>query len=218
MRESGCALVCALVLSAAANAAPADNEQLMFALSQMDAAGVAAALEQGADPNYLDPEINTPPLLIALAAKQAAIATLLLDKGANAKVILVMSDLRIPTLVLAVKCGDPVLVEKLIERGANPAVTDNFGNTALTQAAFEGREPIVKALLAKGVSPDQVDGQRRTALLWSIKTSNLSLVKLLLERGANPNLAGVGGLTPMQAAKSSGNAEIIAALGKAGAK
>ena len=219
IRHLGYALVCAITLSAATNAAdPAADEELVLALSKMDAAGVSAALAQGANPNYLDPEINSVPLLIALAGKEPAIAMLLLEKGADAKVELVMNEMRVPALILAVKCGDPALVAKLIERGADPAATDSYGNTALTQAAYEGRAEIIKVLLANGVSPDQLDGQHRSALLWAIKTTNISLVKLLLAHGASPNLAGEGGLTPLMAAKSRNNQEIIATLHKAGAK
>jgi len=219
IRQLGRALVCAFILSVSANAAAPDaNEELVLALSKMDAAGVSAALDQGADPNYLDPEISTAPLVIALAGKQPAIAMLLLEKGADAKVELAMNELRIPALILAVKCGDAALVAKLMERGADPAANDNYGNTALTQAAYQGSEAIIKVLLAKGVSPDQPDGQHRTALLWAIKTANVSLVKLLLQHGANPNLADDGGLTPMKAARSRDDQEIIAVLRKAGAK
>jgi ankyrin repeat protein len=207
-----------LALSVATNAAPADNEELFFAVGKMDIQAVRVALAHGADPNYLDPEIKTPLLLFALADKKPDIAILLLEHGADAKVELVIEEQRVPSLVLAAKMDDPTLIAKLIERGADPTATDNYGNTPLASAAFNGREGSVRALLADGVSANQFDGRGRTPLLWAVGTSNLSMLALLLENGADPNLAGKDGLSPMSAAKSKGNQAIISALRKAGAK
>lgn len=205
-----------LALSSAAHAQSA-NDDLLVAINNRDARAVGAALTMGADPNYLDPELTTTPLVIALGSRQSAIALLLLAKGADPKAELADGAQHIPAMILAVKCDDPAVIAAMIDHGGDAAATDSYGNTALTEAASDGRGDMVQALLGKGVDPNQADGRNRTALMWAIKTTNLPLVNLLLAHGAHANLA-VDGVTPLQAAKSKGNADIVAALRKAGAK
>jgi uncharacterized protein len=217
IRRIARAALLALVLSASARAEDA-NDRMLMALSQKDANGVAAALAQGADPNHLDPQINATPLVIALTNRQPASAMLLLEKGANPNAELARDGLRVPALLIAIAHNDPVLIGKLVDCGADVAATDNYGNTALTQASFPPRKAIIRVLLEKGADPNQLDGKKHSALLWAIQVASSDTVDLLLAHGADPNLAGAEGLTPLKAARKLGHKGIMAALKKAGAK
>ena len=96
-----------------------------------------------------------------------------------------MNELRIPSLILAVKCGDAALVAKLLGAAPIRRAPNNFLETR------RSRKPRTRAAkqssrcrAGERVGPDQPDGQHRTALLWGIKTANVSLVKLLLQHGS----------------------------------
>lgn len=212
-------LVC-LGVPAGAEQLSADDE-LLGAILSKDIEGARTALAHGADPNcvyHLEGLEGATPLMAALGTREAQMTLLLLEKGANPGVKLVGEGMRVPALNVALKSGDPALLSKMIEHGADPAATDESGNTVLTEAASAGQEDMIRALIASGVSPNQIDGRQRTALQWAVMMNNVSLVKALLELGADPNLAGTDGLTPMKAARKKHNGDIIAVLQKAGAK
>ena len=57
--------------------------------------------------------------------------------------------------------GQPKIVKKLLEGGANPNQANKYGETALTDASKYGHVDIVKMLLEGGANPNQVKKRRR---------------------------------------------------------
>jgi len=151
-------------------------------------------------------------------------------------------------LHLAVRNGDPAIVQLLIEAGADPRKTNLSGESVLETALKNRRMRIAERLIAvgapfegdrllfemvnAGVSDrdvyrllarhgarfDVVDANGKTPLLLAIEQERPALVKQLILHGADVNQPGRDGTRPLTAANRLG-AERIAQLLKAnGAK
>jgi len=97
----------------------------------------------------------------------------------------------------ASQSGDVALMKLLLERGADPKIATNFGDTALTAAGGIG--------WVEGVTFE-----------WS-KEQNLEAIKLLLDLGLDPNVANKDGRTPLMGAALKGRNEAIQLLVDRGA-
>ena len=87
----------------------------------------------------------------AMQVEQAALARTLLDRGVA--VDAAMGKPRITALMMAAIRGNKPLVQLLLERGADPALADNKGQTALTFALKKGHADVAELLSAAGTSP-----------------------------------------------------------------
>ena len=90
-------------------------------------------------------------------------------------------------LMQAVAAGDPVAVEALLAKGADPEARARDGVTALIVAARHGRGAIAERLLAAGAQVDAATDAGRTALMEAAERGDLVLVRLLLKHGAQVN-------------------------------
>jgi ankyrin repeat protein len=86
-----------------------------------------------------------------------------------------------PLLVLAVKQGDPAMVEMLIRSGAD---VDASNGSPLLWAAQNGREDMVRLLLDKGADINRGDNTYKTPLAYAKEAGHTAIVDLLLARGA----------------------------------
>ncbi|KAJ1324524.1 ankyrin repeat domain-containing protein 50 [Microdochium nivale] len=128
-------------------------------------------------------------------------------------------------LQAASEAGDATLVEKLLALGAdvNAPPSPTLGLTALQAAAGRGHHDVVKTLLAAGAKADAPACRYRgyTALQGAcLHGGSAELVGTLLAAGADPNLPGSkfqGGYA-LHAAVEGGNADVVRALVKAGAR
>ena len=84
-------------------------------------------------------------------------------------------------------------------------------------AAIVGDTDAVRRLLDIGLPVDAVDSQGCSALLRAAGGGHRALVELLLARGAKPGLAAITGATPLSAAVSMRQMEIVERLLNAGA-
>jgi len=128
------------------------------------------------------------PLYFAVRENQMAVATLLLDRGANpfynGEDLIEMARLRrLPEM------------EALIEshRGQSSLVNqpsqDALG-TALADAAGRGQLEVVRSLLAQGAdpnAPEEGNAPHGRALYAAVYNKHFDVARLLLEHGANPN-------------------------------
>ena len=87
----------------------------------------------------------------------------------------------------AVYREDVDLVERLIERGANPSTVNGFGSSPMMEAAVNGNAAIVGLLLEAGADPDSANPENQTALMAAARTGNVDAAKLLLDAGAGVN-------------------------------
>jgi ankyrin repeat protein len=98
----------------------------------------------------------------------------------------------------ASQSGDTALMKLLLERGANPKIATDYGDTALSAASGIG--------WVEGVTYE-----------WS-KEENYQAIKMLLDLGLDPNAANNDGRTPLMGAALKGRNDVIQLLVDRGAK
>nr|XP_018914803.1 PREDICTED: ankyrin repeat domain-containing protein 50 isoform X1 [Bemisia tabaci] len=120
-------------------------------------------------------------------------------------------------LNLAARHGHPMVVEVLLNGGADVNHADDDGWTALRAAAWGGHTQVVESLLRCGADVDSRDMDGRTALRAAAWGGHNSVVKKLLENGADPNARDAEGRTALIAAAYMGHSEIVSVLLEYGA-
>ena len=71
-------------------------------------------------------------------------------------------------------------------RGADVEAVNEFGDTALVDAAALGNDEIAETLLRHGANPNASSATRDNPLHCAVRSGNARLVILLLKAGANP--------------------------------
>jgi ankyrin repeat protein len=143
------------------------------------------------------------------AAISAVTFVYLGDRRALAKADFVVDEEGTPLLLHAAQSLRAEIVGDLLDRGANVAATDRFGETALHRVAdlrrTKGPEAarVATLLIERGASVDAPNRDRVTPLHQAVRARNLAVVEVLLDRGANPNAADKRGSTPLHRACSS---------------
>lgn len=147
----------------------------------------------------------------------------------------------------AAEKGRFILVELLLESGADTEVTDKQQHTPLEVAVLHGRTQLAKLLIQSGAkfNPDDIllkaanagvedrdiveflkksgatlevtDEQGNTPLMLAVQTDNHRLVYHLLEYGANVNTHNQAEETPLQVAQRTASPEVVDYLLRYGA-
>jgi ankyrin repeat protein len=121
-------------------------------------------------------------------------------------------------LYQAVQINNLETVELLLIRGADPNMSDYYGETPLHLAIQNIREweqddhKIILLLLSRGADVNTHDNQGITPLVHAIQRNDIKTVVLLLSKGADVNKPDDYGVTPLQIAYTTGNTNIIAIL------
>lgn len=124
-------------------------------------------------------------------------------------------------LVAAVRAGDLVRVQKLLDEGVSPNCWDEGGIPALGQAASAGNAALVKLLLSKGADVNATSKSTGKKLpiaslpiVWyAASQGSAETLRLILQAGASANAREGGlGMTPLMAAASFGNTETLRVL------
>lgn len=116
------------------------------------------------------------------------------------------------TLIDAVKLGDHVTVNALLDRGSDVSLATADGSTALHWAAQRDDLPMIEILLDAGAD---VDARTRFGVRpLSLASTNGSAmaVERLLDAGADPNATSREGQTPLMTAALNGRVDAIEAL------
>ena len=109
--------------------------------------------------------------------------------------------------------GHLVVVELLLDRGADPNAATYNGYTALMWAAGGNHPHVVEILLERGADLDYSPGFYKVTPLSSASGSgHIDMVKLLLDRGANPSAG-----APVIAASYKSHLEVAKVLAVRGA-
>jgi ankyrin repeat protein len=126
---------------------------------------------------------------------QYGMCRFLLDSGAdvNAKG---GESVATPAMWAAQRCHY-YIVDLLLQRGADPLLTDVQGYNILHLATIDGNSYLVVLLLHQGISVDVTDPQGHTGLMWAAYKGFPVCVDLFLRWGANVNAADEAGLTPL---------------------
>ena len=82
---------------------------------------------------------------------------------------------------------DLELVRALIKAGANVKLKNQFGTSALTEAAIIGSAPVIDALLKAGADPNTRNPEGETPLMAVARSGNVEAARRLLEARADVN-------------------------------
>ena len=91
-------------------------------------------------------------------------------------------------LHIVVERRDNTWLAFLLQKGANPDISDKEGVTALLLATRLRFVDGVRTLLSKKAKVDETNKQGETALIRAVQIRDAELVRLLLANGANPDL------------------------------
>jgi ankyrin len=152
-------------------------------------------------------------LLRRAGAEISVVASVYLgDRRAVAKSDFVVDEDGTPLLLHAAQSLHAEILGDLLDREADPAATDRFGETALHRVAdlrrADGRRAarVAILLIERGAPVDAENRDRVTPLHQAVRARNLAVAEVLLDRGANPNAADKRGSTPLHRASSSSGA------------
>jgi len=90
-------------------------------------------------------------------------------------------------LINASASGDSLVVEELIDEGADINAPDSEGYTPLMHAIWYGNNETVEVLMNKGADINAKDSRGYTPLLWASYYGFLDIAKLLIDNGADIN-------------------------------
>jgi len=161
-------------------------------------------------------DYNRTPLLEALLAQQVAAAKFLLERGADVQ----LTDQEgMGPLGFAVFNGDPDLVGRIINRGADVNGQDNVLGWAPLHVAARGCHPdVARLLIEKGARPDPRDAEGNTPLAVAVDSNCEACLKLLADKGADINNKNASGDTPLHMAALRGAKPIVEFLIVRGAR
>ena len=123
-------------------------------------------------------------------------------------------------LMKAVKNGDKDVVTFLTVHGANVAIKDKCGYTALHKACIylDSSPEVLSCLIENGADVNLSTDDNRTPLMTACEYGHVNAVCVLIEHGANVNLQDQGGLTAVHyAMRGSQACEILSCLMENGA-
>lgn len=156
---------------------------------------------------------HTAALIKAVEAGEAAEVMYAAERGADVNVRI--GESRSPILLTATRNGHAVIVNSLLNQGADPNAANKFGFTPLMYASMYMTPKstfIAELLIEKGAEIDKVSNRGDTALMLACAQGNTGLVEYLLSRGANVHSADHANTTALDAALTRGDVAIVRAL------
>lgn len=192
---------------------------LHLATIKGETAAARRLIDDGADVNAMlmcspwdEVEYGATPLHLAAEHGHAATARLLIDAGARV-------DRPSGSGIRPIhRATDASMLELLVGAGADPALRDDAGRTALHHAAMRDAAPVMTALLDDhALDRDAVDHRRRTPLHAAVGAGMTAAAEWLIERGAAIDAPAKLGRTPLHLAVERGDRAMARLLLEAGA-
>jgi ankyrin repeat protein len=115
-------------------------------------------------------------------------------------------------LVDAVKAGDRVVVQKLLQQKANVNAAEADGTTALHWAARADDQELVRLLLRAGANARAANRYGVTPLQLAATNGSVPTAQALLEAGADPNAALPEGETVLMTTARTGQPDLLKVL------
>lgn len=159
------------------------------------------------DPNIVDKDGKSA-LHIAAEKGHTFLVGLLLSHGTALEA---PDSMERTPLHLAAQNGHEDVVGLLLS-GAQLALEDRNGLTALLLAARSGHRGVVEKLLTSGAHFESRGGSGKTPLMWAAEMGHEEVVKLLLKAGADPRAVGSANQTPLISAAENGHTEVVGLL------
>lgn len=100
----------------------------------------------------------------------------------------------------AASYGQTVTVEMLLDKDADPRITNLHGQTALVPACVNGHHHIALILLQHGIDVCQTDCSMNTALIYAVYYGHAGCIKVLLDHGADLTAVNADGKTATEIA------------------
>lgn len=160
--------------------------------------GMAEWLAVGADPNWIEPNSDSPLIILTAARGGLDTTQLLLDAGAELKA---ENRIGFTALHMAAINGHVEMIEYLLDAGIDVdtrSENSRFHSTPLMNAIQNGQTESVAALIAAGANLDIPDNHGDPAINWATFNSEYDALELLLAAGADPNYVNNLGQTPLQ--------------------
>ena len=159
---------------------------------------VERLLSKGADPNcervLADGSRRSPLLDSIVEWPNDAIASILINAGADVNYIGNVNGVKLPVLSSAISEGNVGIVERLLSKGADPncerVLADGSRRSPLLDSIVEWpNDAIASILINAGADVNYIgnfNGAKVPVLSYAICKSNVDSLKLLLSNGANP--------------------------------
>lgn len=177
---------------------------ILYDLIDHDAEAVALAFvlnsQNRGEPVKLSNVPDLELLSLAIKRRHEALAKFLLERSSH--VDQKNSESLDKPLRLAAGGGSEVLVNLLLDRGANIQPTRQGSETPLENAVNGGHVAIVKLLLEKGADIKSKDQDGQTPLHQAALQGHSDVIDLLLEKGADIDSRDENGRTPLSLAAS----------------
>ena len=118
----------------------------------------------------------------------------------------------------ATKHADLERVRWLVENGADINSKDEYGQTALMNAAHRGQVEFIRLLIEKGADLNTTAKYKLSALMLALIAGHPDVARLLIEAGADVNLrSNMNFYGALHLAENAGYSEIVALLKQKGA-
>ena len=189
--------------------------QLASAIQSGNEAAARRILEEERQAaNYSHGQIE-PPLHLAITRRRPEIAELLVRFGADLNS---RNRQQFSPLIAAAVYNEQNVFRLLLEKGADPNLTDKQGMDALMHGMSRGFSPdLVKQIIDRGCRLDRTSRNHQTALHMAIMYRNPDVAKLLIQEGADVNQAGQHGWTALCYAVANGEEGLVDLLLERGA-
>lgn len=121
------------------------------------------------------------------------------------------------TLLEASQTGNPNLVHRLLEEGANPNIRNEKLQTPLHLASEGNHQRVAQHLISYGAEINVIDENQETPLFLASRNGHWKIVTLLLSNAADPEIKTLNQHTPLYIAAKNGNWHALLHLLKFGA-
>jgi len=115
------------------------------------------------------------PLILACYRSNNEVAGLLLENGADIDAVSGMGT----ALMASVVKNNEEMARHLIEKKANPNLTDGNGMTALLYAVMFKKHGLASMLIKAGANPDHKDNRGQSAVDYAILSNDDKLIEIL---------------------------------------
>lgn len=182
------------------------NKKLLEAIKYNQGV-VPFLLQNGANPNFADPETEKTPILYACENEKPVLVKMLVEHGAD--INFADPETGKTPILYACENENKLLVKMLVEHGADIHKSDHWGVSPLILASEAGLDAVVKCFVQRGADISMRDNDGSTALLKACFNGHVGVVNYLRDWGAVLDDKDLEGKTSLMWAISSGSLEMV---------